>query len=154
MPTTITSSGITFNDATSQTTSALAVGAIGNTQLADGSVNLQKIESTTQLRVAKAWVNFNGATSPGTIRSSLNISSVVHNGTGDWTINFSNSITNYVVSGVAESTNISSATAHTGHIVPVNGGIQNNSLRVVSGVTSGYTNAYNYNTVMRAIFGN
>jgi hypothetical protein len=34
MPTSITSSGITFDDATTQTTSALAAGAIGPTQLA------------------------------------------------------------------------------------------------------------------------
>lgn len=88
MPTTITSSGITFNDATSQTTSALAANAIGTTQIADGSVNLQKLATTTQLRVAKAWVNFNGTTSPGTIRSSLNVSSVTKNGTGDYTVNF------------------------------------------------------------------
>lgn len=36
---------------------------------------------------AKAWVNFNGTTSPGTIRASYNVSSVTKVGTGRWTIN-------------------------------------------------------------------
>jgi hypothetical protein len=36
----------------------------------------------------RAWVNFDGATSPGTIRASGNVSSVTRNGTGDYTVNF------------------------------------------------------------------
>ena len=36
----------------------------------------------------RAWVNFNGTTSPGTIRASGNVSSVTRNGTGDYTVNF------------------------------------------------------------------
>ena len=36
----------------------------------------------------RAWVNFNGTTSPGTIRASGNVSSVTKNGTGDYTVNF------------------------------------------------------------------
>lgn len=52
---------------------------------------------------AKAWVNFNGTTSPGTIRSQYNVSSVTKNGTGDYTINFTNALSdvNYVVAGTA-----------------------------------------------------
>ncbi len=61
MPTTITSAGITFNDATSQTTSALAAGAIGTTQLANNAVTAAKLGTTENLRIAKAWVNFNGS---------------------------------------------------------------------------------------------
>lgn len=41
---------------------------------------------------AKAWVNFNGTTSPGTIRASYNVSSVTKNGTGDFTVNLTNSL--------------------------------------------------------------
>jgi hypothetical protein len=37
---------------------------------------------------ARAWVNFNGTTSPGTIRASGNMSSVTKNTTGDYTVNF------------------------------------------------------------------
>jgi len=43
--------------------------------------------------VAAAWVNFNGT---GTIatRGSLNVASLTDNGTGDYTINFSNNMAN------------------------------------------------------------
>ena len=40
---------------------------------------------------AKAWVNFNGS-SGITVNASYNISSVVRNGTGDYTINFTNAL--------------------------------------------------------------
>jgi hypothetical protein len=47
----------------------------------------------------RAWVNFNGTTSPGTIRASGNVSSVTVNGTGDYTVNFTTALpdTNYSV---------------------------------------------------------
>jgi hypothetical protein len=38
---------------------------------------------------AKAWVNFNGTGTPA-IRASYNVSSITDNGTGDYTINFTN----------------------------------------------------------------
>jgi hypothetical protein len=88
MPTTITSAGITFNDATSLTSAN-----IGTAQLVNGSVTAAKLGTTEQKQIAKAWVNFNGTTSPGTIRSSYNVSSVTKNGTGDYTVNFSNAMT-------------------------------------------------------------
>lgn len=45
---------------------------------------------------AKAWVNFNGTA--GTIRASYNVSSLTVNGTGNWTITFTNAFadSNYV----------------------------------------------------------
>jgi hypothetical protein len=43
MPTSITSSGITFDDATTQTTSATKAGGIGTAQLADSSVTAAKL---------------------------------------------------------------------------------------------------------------
>lgn len=54
-------SGLTFPDSTTMTTGAQAV---------------------------KAWVNFNGTTSPGTIRAAFNVGSVTKNGTGSYTVNF------------------------------------------------------------------
>ena len=39
-----------------------------------------------------AWVNFNGVTT-ATVRASFNVSSVTRNGTGDYTINFTNTLT-------------------------------------------------------------
>lgn len=40
----------------------------------------------------RAWVNFNGTTSPGTIRASGNVTSVTKNATGDYTVNFTNAM--------------------------------------------------------------
>jgi hypothetical protein len=47
---------------------------------------------------AKAWVNFNG-TGTVAIRASYNVSSITDNGTGDYTVNFTNALTdaNYCV---------------------------------------------------------
>ena len=88
MPTTIDSAGITFNDATSFTSAVLAANSVGATQITNGSVTAVKLGTTEQKQICKAWVNFNGTTSPGTIRSSYNVSSVTKNGTGDYTVNF------------------------------------------------------------------
>ncbi len=41
-----------------------------------------------------AWVNFNGNTSPGTIRGSHNVTSVTRNSTGNYTINFTTPLDN------------------------------------------------------------
>ena len=97
MPTTINSAGITFND-----TTLLTSANIGTAQLVNGSVIASKLGTTEQTRIAKAWVNFNGTTSPGTIRSSYNVSSVTKNGTGDYTITFTTAMSdaNYSISGV------------------------------------------------------
>jgi len=50
---------------------------------------------------AKAWVTFNGSTGSPSINSSYNVSSVTSNGTGDYTITFTNALAsaNFVVSG-------------------------------------------------------
>jgi hypothetical protein len=42
---------------------------------------------------AKAWVNFNG-TGTVAIRASYNVSSITRNGTGDYTVNFTNAFAN------------------------------------------------------------
>lgn len=41
---------------------------------------------------AKAWVNFNG-TGTVAIRASFNVSSITDNATGQWTVNFTNAMT-------------------------------------------------------------
>lgn len=50
---------------------------------------------------AKAWVNFNGS-GGATIRASYNVSSVTRNGTGSYTINFTNAFVddNYSIAGM------------------------------------------------------
>jgi hypothetical protein len=54
---------------------------------------------------AKAWVNFNGGNggTAGAIRASYNVSSITVNGTGDYFVNFTNSMidSNYSVAGSA-----------------------------------------------------
>jgi len=52
---------------------------------------------------AKAWVNFNG-TGTVAIRASYNVSSITDNGTGDYTINFTNALTdaNYSIVAFAQ----------------------------------------------------
>ena len=53
---------------------------------------------------AKAWVNFDGDASGIAIRDSLNVSGNTDNGTGDYTITFSNAMSNgsYSLAGVGE----------------------------------------------------
>jgi hypothetical protein len=41
--------------------------------------------------LCRAWVNFNGVTT-ATIRASFNVSSVIRNSTGDYTVNFTNAM--------------------------------------------------------------
>jgi hypothetical protein len=50
---------------------------------------------------AKAWVNFDGAVSSPSINDDFNVASITDNGTGQYTINFSNALptANYVVAG-------------------------------------------------------
>jgi hypothetical protein len=71
---------------------------------------------------AKAWVNFNGT---GTIaaRDSFNVSSLTDNGTGDYTINFSNAfdVGDYAVSGVAQAASASNDAAQAFPLLTVEG---------------------------------
>ena len=55
---------------------------------------------------AKAWVNFNG-TGTVSIRRAFNVSSITDNGTGDYTVNFSNAMVDadYVVQATGDRSN-------------------------------------------------
>ena len=48
-------------------------------------------DSVTTAQVSKAWVNFNG-TGAVSIRDSFNVSSITDNGAGDYTVNFTNAM--------------------------------------------------------------
>jgi hypothetical protein len=52
---------------------------------------------------ARAWVNFGYVSSAITVRGSFNVSSVTRNATGDYTVNYTNNVSNanYAVSGSA-----------------------------------------------------
>ncbi len=59
-------------------------------------------QAGVEVYTAKAWVNFNG-TGTVAIRASGNVSSITDNGTGDYTINFTNAMAdaNFSVAGWA-----------------------------------------------------
>jgi hypothetical protein len=70
-------------------------GTLVITTLSDGTNSTSATNPI--LGSAKAWVNFNG-TGTVAIRASYNVSSITDNGTGDYTVNFTNAFsdTNYV----------------------------------------------------------
>ena len=65
--------------------------------------------------ICRAWVNFNG-TGTVAIRASYNVSSITDNGTGDYTVNFTNALAdaNYAFagSGVNEAINTNVVTSN------------------------------------------
>ncbi len=83
-----------------------------------------------------AWVNFNG-TGVVAIRASGNVSSITDNGTGDYTVNFTNAMpdTDYAVFGFIRATNAGSVfmSGETGSTTWQ----QTNSVRVVTLGTAG-----------------
>jgi hypothetical protein len=88
MPTSITSSGITFDDATTQTTSALAAGAIGTTQLASAAVTPAKLSQPLTLATSVATtsgtsIDFTGIPS-WVKRITVMLNGVSTNGTSIW----------------------------------------------------------------------
>jgi hypothetical protein len=60
----------------------------------------------------KAWVNFDGF-SPGTIKASLNVSSITYNSTGDYTVSFTTALqdANYAMAGICNSAGSSTTQA-------------------------------------------
>jgi hypothetical protein len=60
----------------------------------------------------RAWVNFDGTTSPGTIRASGNVSSVTKNGTGDYTVNFTTAMPDVNFSAIGTGNSTGTGTFH------------------------------------------
>lgn len=123
----------------------------GITMTADNS-GVMKLQSNGVTTNALAWVNFNG-TGTVAIRSSYNVSSITDNGTGDYTINFTNALTdaNYsaVVGGKIDET------GGWGSLVGIArtaNSITTTSLRVTT-ANSAFS-LYDYLVVNVAIFGN
>jgi hypothetical protein len=68
----------------------------------------------------RAWVNFNG-TGTVAIRASFNVSSITDNGTGNYTVNFTNAMpdANYAVAfGLGDSTNTTRPLGETNTTAP------------------------------------
>ena len=75
--------------------------AVTSTTVVD-NLNADTVDGEHATGIAKAWVMFDGTTNVGgfcTIGASFNVDSVTDNGTGDYTINFTNAFTdaNYAV---------------------------------------------------------
>ena len=97
--------------------STLKVGTVQNSGA--GAPTFKNSSGTEIGQLAKAWVNFDGtfSSSPftegnGGIRDSFNVTSVTDNGTGDYTVTFTNAMSsaNYVVTTSYTTTNSSSNT--------------------------------------------
>jgi hypothetical protein len=80
-----TSGNILTSDGTNWTSAAPAAGG--------ADTSLSNLSATGEQRVCQAWVNFNGTGTPS-IRDSYNVSSITDDGTGLYTVNFSNSMAN------------------------------------------------------------
>ena len=71
------------------------------------TIKVDTIKDTNNVEVytAKAWVNFDGSQAAADmIRESGNISSITDNGTGDYTLNFTNAMEDANYSTVASNT--------------------------------------------------
>lgn len=100
--------------------------------------------------VAKAWVTFDGTTSPGTIRSSYNVSSVTRNSTGIYTINFATPMAdaNYTMSGSTVDGDTGTGRAF---IFPLSGQTTNSLSVRVGDYNGGYSN---WPLISIIVFGN
>jgi hypothetical protein len=83
---TLTANAVLVGDGTSGINS-VAPGTSGNVLTSDGT----SWASSANAGAAKAWVNFDG-TGTVAIRASYNVSSITDNGTGDYTVNFTNAL--------------------------------------------------------------
>lgn len=131
-----------------------AVSGSGITQTADGS-GIIKVQSSGVTTNALAWVNFNG-TGTVAIRSSYNVSSITDSGVGQYTVNFTNALTdvNYSVSGSAGTTD---AAATAGWLSNGSGlSYVNSNLTTSCRVVTNYstTQVADYTHVSVTIFGN
>ena len=118
---------------------------------ADGS-GILKVQSNGVTTNALAWVNFSGATSPGTIRSAYNVSSVTRNATGCYTLTFTNTLTdaNYALAGMGGNNTTSLACV----VQPYNLSAPTTSSVRVQSVRADGTMDVNPPTVSVVIFGN
>ena len=71
--------------------STLSVGTIKS--ISSSAPVFQNSSGTEKGQLAKVWINFKGSGTVS-IRDSFNVSSLVDNGTGDYTVNFTNAMSN------------------------------------------------------------
>ena len=82
----------------------LAANAVTTAKISDSQITEAKLASDPQQGVAKMWVNFTG-TGTVAINDSFNVASITDNGTGDYTITFTNAMANanYAIVGEVKS---------------------------------------------------
>ena len=99
---------------------------VNNIKDASGGTSNLKIDGA-----AKAWVNWNG-TGTVAVRDSFNVSSLTDNGTGSYTVNFTNAManSNYAVAG------LNSDAMHVSTVTPAT----TTTFKVITFVTSTTTN--------------
>jgi hypothetical protein len=128
-------------------------GIITAADLADSAVTTAKLDSDVNSGVAKAWVNFNGTGTPAS-RRGFNVSSIVDNGTGDYTVNFATAMTdaNYAVNvSCGTGTTVGAGTEFVQTGVPKRGyAPSTTSIRV--GVSNNATAAYDIAYISVSIF--
>jgi len=117
------------------------------------TIKVDTIKNTSNVEVftAKAWVNFNG-TGTVAIRASGNVSSIVDNGTGNFTVNFATAMTdvNYAVASSQAYDNNVVSTGNTTN-PPVNNNFATGSFRYSTPNSGGNVldSTYNYVAVFR-----
>lgn len=93
-------------------------------------------QAGVEVYTAKAWVNFNG-TGTVAIRASGNVSSITDNGTGDYTVNFTNAMVdaNYsVTAALGGSTILGADLTLVGTTAPTTSAIRIGTRRTTDGV--------------------
>ena len=109
------------------------------------TIKVDTIKDTNNVEVytCKAWVNFNGEGTVA-IRGSGNVSSITDNGTGYYTINFTNAMedTNYAVSTMIN------CTANGYLVTPVFAGGGNSTVSPTNNARSTYLTTSNFTVAM------
>ena len=75
-------------------------GIVDADMLAASAVTEAKLATDPQQGIAKAWVNFNG-TGTVAIRDSFNVASITDNGTGNYTVSYTNAMPNANYAAIA-----------------------------------------------------
>lgn len=130
-----------------------SVSSSGIVSTADGS-GILKVQSNGKTTNALAWVNFQGGAgnTAGAINAAYNVGSITVNGTGDYTLNFTNALSdaNYAALVVGQY-NANNTSNYGFQYTPVS--LTTTSVRIVCIFYSG-PGYYNQVLVHAAIFGN
>lgn len=140
---------------------------IAGTTLATNPSNSKVVidDAVSGKGIAKAWVNFNGTNafnpnpSTSAIRASHNVSSILQNGTGDYTVNFETAMpdTNYAVNLTSATGSAPVGSTNGRPYAPFHGTPSSTSLRIYVSGASGGSNTdpslTNRNYISVSIFG-